>query len=111
MKDYVCERVINMAKHISATKCTLREAAKVFSVGKSTAHKDMTERLQFVDKVCLTKLPPYLPTTCRCDTCAAVKPPNADSAASSILFTIFGGKSALIAIKRTNKHILTAQSG
>ena len=50
MKDYVCERVINMAKHISATKCTLREAAKVFSVGKSTAHKDMTERLQFVDK-------------------------------------------------------------
>lgn len=50
MKDYVCERVINMAKHISATKCTLREAAKVFGVGKSTAHKDMTARLQFIDK-------------------------------------------------------------
>ncbi|NMA96157.1 MAG: sporulation transcriptional regulator SpoIIID [Clostridiales bacterium] len=45
MKDYIEERVMEVAKHIINTGATVREAAKVFKVSKSTIHKDMSERL------------------------------------------------------------------
>ncbi len=45
MKDYMRERVLEIASHIIETKETVRQAAKVFGVSKSTVHKDMTERL------------------------------------------------------------------
>lgn len=40
-----------MADYITATGCTLRFAAKIFAVSKSTAHKDMSERLRLVDEI------------------------------------------------------------
>ena len=43
MKDYIEERVLDVAKYI--IKATIRKTAKVFGVSKSTIHKDMTERL------------------------------------------------------------------
>lgn len=49
MKDYIIDRVQQMANHAVQTGCTLRELARIFGVGKSTAHKDMSERLRFVD--------------------------------------------------------------
>ncbi|AAK80802.1 MULTISPECIES: sporulation transcriptional regulator SpoIIID [Clostridium] len=45
MKDYIEERVMEVAKYIIESKATIRKTAKVFGVSKSTIHKDMTERL------------------------------------------------------------------
>ena len=45
MKDYIEERVIEIANYIIESGNTVREAAKVFKVSKSTVHKDITERL------------------------------------------------------------------
>jgi len=45
LKDYIEERAIEIAKYIAETKATVREAAKVFKVSKSTVHKDVSERL------------------------------------------------------------------
>lgn len=45
MKDYIEERVLEVANYIIGSKATIRKTAKVFGVSKSTIHKDMTERL------------------------------------------------------------------
>ncbi|HKM28983.1 MAG TPA: sporulation transcriptional regulator SpoIIID [Anaerovoracaceae bacterium] len=46
MKDYIEERVLELAHYIIETNSTVRAAAKKFRVSKSTVHKDITERLQ-----------------------------------------------------------------
>lgn len=45
MKDYIEERALEIAKYIISEKATVRQAAGVFGVSKSTVHKDVTERL------------------------------------------------------------------
>lgn len=45
MKDYIEERVLEVAKYIIESKSTIRKTAKIFGVSKSTVHKDITERL------------------------------------------------------------------
>lgn len=45
MKDYIEERVLELAHYIINTNATVRTAAKKFRVSKSTVHKDITERL------------------------------------------------------------------
>ncbi len=45
MKDYIEERVLELANYIIETKATVRAAAKHYRVSKSTVHKDVTERL------------------------------------------------------------------
>lgn len=45
MKDYIEERVLEVAQYIIDSRATIRKTAKVFGVSKSTIHKDMTERL------------------------------------------------------------------
>jgi putative DeoR family transcriptional regulator (stage III sporulation protein D) len=45
LKDYIEERALEIAHYIIETKATVREAAKVFKVSKSTVHKDVSERL------------------------------------------------------------------
>ena len=45
MKDYIEERVLEVAQYIIYSRATIRKTAKVFGVSKSTIHKDMTERL------------------------------------------------------------------
>jgi putative DeoR family transcriptional regulator, stage III sporulation protein D len=45
LKDYIEERVLEVANFIIDSKATIRRTAKVFGVSKSTIHKDMTERL------------------------------------------------------------------
>ena len=44
------ERAIKSAEYIVSHKCTVREAAKMLGISKSTVHKDVTERLQLIDK-------------------------------------------------------------
>lgn len=43
------ERAIELGKYIVQTQCTVRDAAKQFDMGKSTVHKDVTERLPSLD--------------------------------------------------------------
>ncbi len=45
MKDYIEERVLELAYHIIETGATVRSTAAKFRISKSTVHKDITERL------------------------------------------------------------------
>lgn len=45
MKDYIEERVLEVAQYIIDSKATIRKTARMFGVSKSTVHKDITERL------------------------------------------------------------------
>ncbi len=49
MKEYIKERAVQIADYVIAHRCTVREAAAEFCVSKSTAHKDLSERLPEVD--------------------------------------------------------------
>jgi putative DeoR family transcriptional regulator, stage III sporulation protein D len=51
LKDYIEERVLEVARYIIESKDTIRKTAKVFGVSKSTIHKDMTERLPKINPV------------------------------------------------------------
>lgn len=45
MKEYMEERIMDIADYIINTKATVRDAALIFKISKSTVHKDMSERL------------------------------------------------------------------
>lgn len=49
MKDYIEERAIELAQYIIDNNSTVRAAAKVFNVSKSTVHKDVHERLKKIN--------------------------------------------------------------
>ncbi len=50
MKDYIRTRVLDIATYLLETGQTVRQAADVFHVSKSTVHKDVTERLEKINK-------------------------------------------------------------
>lgn len=50
MWDYIEERVLECAEYIVATGCTVRACSAHFQVSKSTVHKDVTERLKWLDE-------------------------------------------------------------
>ena len=50
MKEYIAERVLEIADYLLERGSTIREVARVFCVSKSTAHKDLSERLPLLDK-------------------------------------------------------------
>lgn len=50
MREYIEERVLNIAGFIVDNNATVRAAAKKFGVSKSTVHKDMTARLPVMNK-------------------------------------------------------------
>ena len=50
MRDYIRRRVLELSEYILETKATVRQAARVFGVSKSTVHKDVTERLPGINK-------------------------------------------------------------
>ena len=50
MWDYIEQRVRKCAEYIVATGCTVRACSAHFSVSKSTVHKDVSERLKYVDE-------------------------------------------------------------
>lgn len=50
MQDYIRRRVLDISSYILESKATVRQAAVVFGVSKSTVHKDMTERLPGINK-------------------------------------------------------------
>lgn len=50
MKDYIEERAVSLAYYIIENNATVRQAAKVYGVSKSTVHMDVTERLEIINK-------------------------------------------------------------
>ena len=50
MREELTVRVMEEAFFIAETGATVRDAAKVFHFSKSTVHKDVTERLYFIDR-------------------------------------------------------------
>lgn len=49
MSTYIIERVLDEGKYIIRTNNTIREMTKIFNVSKSTIHKDLHERLLYID--------------------------------------------------------------
>lgn len=56
MNDRKNTRAVELGKYIAETQCTVREAAKRFDIGKSTVHKDVTERLSKLDDALYEKV-------------------------------------------------------
>lgn len=50
MQEYIRKRVVDICNYILESQATVRQAASVFGVSKSTVHKDMTERLPTINK-------------------------------------------------------------
>ena len=45
MKDHIEERTLSIAEYMIENKATVRKAAQVYGLSKSTVHKDLEERL------------------------------------------------------------------
>ena len=50
MRDYIEQRALEIGNYIIEEGATVRQAAKKFGISKSTVHKDVTERLECVNK-------------------------------------------------------------
>lgn len=49
MRKMGIERAVDLGEYIIKTGATVRAAAKVFHISKSTVHKDISERLKKID--------------------------------------------------------------
>lgn len=56
MQEYIQKRVLDICHYIMETRATVRQAAQVFEVSKSTVHKDMTERLPSLNRELATQV-------------------------------------------------------
>ena len=56
MREDLIDRVLKEAQYIAETGATVRDAAKVFHFSKSTVHKDVSERLYFIDRALFNKV-------------------------------------------------------
>lgn len=56
MKDYIEERAVALANYIIENNATVRKAASVFHVSKSTVHKDVSQRLSKINKTLADKV-------------------------------------------------------
>ena len=50
MREFSDDRAIILGEYIIDTGATVRAAAKVFKISKSTVHKDVTERLLRINR-------------------------------------------------------------
>lgn len=56
MKCLVEERAVELGKYISESKATVRKTASKFGISKSTVHKDVSERLKYIDPILYKKV-------------------------------------------------------
>jgi putative DeoR family transcriptional regulator (stage III sporulation protein D) len=47
--EHIEERAIKCAEYIVSTGCTVRACSAHFSISKSTVHKDVSERLRYIN--------------------------------------------------------------
>ncbi len=50
MQNYIRKRAVKIGQYILRTSATVRQAAEVFGISKSTVHKDVSERLPRINK-------------------------------------------------------------
>jgi putative DeoR family transcriptional regulator (stage III sporulation protein D) len=50
LKSNIEERACDLAAYIIESKATVRSAAKKFGISKSTVHKDLSERLEHINR-------------------------------------------------------------
>ncbi len=50
MREFSDDRAVVLGEYIIDTGATVRAAAKVFKISKSTVHKDVTERLYNINR-------------------------------------------------------------
>ena len=55
LRSNIEERACRLAQYIIENKATVRAAAAKFGVSKSTVHKDLSERLQHIDRTLYSK--------------------------------------------------------
>lgn len=60
MNSDIEERTVTIAQYIIDKKATVRAAAKHFGVSKSTVHKDVTERLYYINRALFYDVQPIL---------------------------------------------------
>ena len=60
MQNYIEERTIELANYIIENKATVRATAKQFGISKSTVHKDVTDRLYYINRGLYEKVQPIL---------------------------------------------------
>lgn len=56
MNNKIYKRIFNEANYILETNKTIRETAKFMKVSKSTVHKDLHERLFYIDEIKYNKV-------------------------------------------------------
>jgi len=49
MEKYIMDRVVDEALYMLENKSTIREIATIYNVSKSTVHKDLQERLRYIN--------------------------------------------------------------
>ena len=49
MRENIKKRARELAHYIIENKSTVRACAKIFDISKSTVHKDVSERLEYID--------------------------------------------------------------
>ena len=49
VKAYIEERAVEIGEYIVQSNATVRQTAKRFGVSKSTVHKDVSERLSYIN--------------------------------------------------------------
>jgi len=49
VKEYIEERAMEIGTYIIESNATVRQTAKKFGVSKSTVHKDVSERLSYIN--------------------------------------------------------------
>lgn len=50
MQEHIRNRVLQIGNYVVVSSATVRQAAGIYGVSKSTVHKDITERLPEVDE-------------------------------------------------------------
>ena len=56
MKEYIEERAVEIGTYIIDSNATVRQTAKKFGVSKSTVHKDVSERLIWINPMLAAKV-------------------------------------------------------
>lgn len=51
MREVVQDRAVSLGEYIIKTGATVRAAARVFKISKSTVHKDISHRLRRIDPI------------------------------------------------------------
>jgi len=50
MRDFCDDRAVILGEYIVDTGATVRATAKVFKISKSTVHKDVSEKLYYINR-------------------------------------------------------------